>query len=433
MKSIICSVALPAFLLGLDPTVRIICISYGDELVKKLALDCKTVMTSQWYMDLFPKTKIDSRHSSATDFTTTCGGGRFATSVGGGPLTGIGGDWIIIDDPTKASDALSDTIRDKTNEWYSNTLYSRLNNKNTGRILVIMQRLHILDLTGFLSSQNAGYKLIRMPLIAENDEDWSFTNKYTGTPRVIKRAKGELLHPEREGPETVNGLRNAMGPYSFAGQYQQSPIPTEGGLVRSEWMHYYQELPRNISGIYISWDTASKAGENNAYSACCVFGFALDFSDNTNKRKVYLIEAFRDRLEFPALRDKILEFQTKYETIVREKRLHSPVLTLIEDASSGTQLIQQLNYDHRTGFILAGDTFIGIPPDRDKISRLEATTSLIANGTVLFPNEAGPWWADFKKELLAFPGCVFKDQCDAFSQGLIYIANEQISGHKGMF
>ena len=432
MKSIICSVALPAFLLGIAPDTRIICISYGDELVKKLASDCKTVMTSQWYMDLFPTTRIDPRHCSATDFATTRGGGRFATSVGG-PLTGIGGDWIIIDDPTKATDALSDTIRDKTNDWYSTTLYSRLNNKNDGRILVIMQRLHVLDFTGFLLSLNAGYKLIRMPLIAETDEDWSFTNKYTGELRAIRRAKGELLHPAREGPQTVDGLRNAMGPYSFAGQYQQTPIPLEDGLVRQEWVHFYQEVPHNISAIYISWDTASKVGDTNAYSACCVFGFAIIPDGRTLKRKIYLLEVFRDRMIFPALHDKILEFHKKYENLIREKHMRCGVTTLIEDASSGTQLIQQLNYEHSTSFLFTGTPFVGIPPDRDKVSRMESTTTLISNGTVLFPNEAGPWWTEFKKELLAFPGCIFKDQCDAFSQGVIYIDNEQISGHTGMF
>ena len=71
--------------------------------------------------------------------------------------------------------------------------------------------------------------------------------------------------------------------------------------------------------------------------------------------------------------------------------------------------------------------------ERDKVSRLETTTSLIANGTILFPNNAGPWWPDFKKELLSFPGSIFKDQCDAFSQGVIYIDNEHISGKRGMF
>ena len=428
MKSIICSVALPAFLLGLDPSTRIICVSYSDELVKKLSNDCKMVMTSSWYKELFPRTVIDSKHCSATNFGTTRSGGRFATSVGG-PLTGIGGDWIIIDDPLKASDACSDTVRGKVNNWYTNTLYSRLNNKNTGRILVIMQRLHLMDFTGFLMELNTGYKLIRMPLIAEEDEDWSFPNKYTGEMRVIKRKKDELLHPDREGPETVEELRNAMGPYSFAGQYQQTPIPIEGGLVKSDWIHYYQELPAQIIHIYISWDTASNLGDNCAYSACCVFGVEYYRAEC----RVYLMEVFRDRLEYPDLHDKILEFHKKYEDVARTHFRCCNVKTLIEDASSGTQLVQQVGRDYKTTHIFGSPPFVGIKAERDKVSRLEATTSLIANGTIVFPNNAGPWWPDFKKELLTFPGSVFKDQCDAFSQGLIYIDNEHISGRRGMF
>ncbi len=428
MKSIICSVALPAFLLGLDPSTRIICVSYGDDLVKKLSNDCKIVMTSGWYKELFPRTVIDPKHCSTTDFGTTRNGGRFATSVGG-PLTGIGGDWIIIDDPLKADEARSDTLRARPNNWYKSTLYSRLNNKNTGRILVIMQRLHLMDFTGFLTELDAGYKLIRMPLIAEEDEDWSFPNKYTGEMRVIKRKKDELLHPDREGPETLDGLRNALGPYSFAGQYQQKPIPTEGGLVKSDWMHYYQELPPKIIHIYISWDTASKLGDNCAYSACCVFGVEYYKSE----RRVYLMEVFRARLEYPELHDKVLGFQKKYEDMARTKFGYCNVKTLIEDASSGTQLIQQVGRDYKSTHVFGSPPFVGIKAERDKESRLEATTSLIAEGTILFPNNAGPWWPDFEKELLAFPGSVFKDQCDAFSQGIIYIDNEHISGRRGMF
>lgn len=428
MKSIICSVALPAFLLGHDPTTRIICVSYGDELVKKLANDCKTVMTSAWYKELFPRTVIDSKHCSATDFGTTCSGGRFSTSVGG-PLTGIGGDWIIIDDPLKAGDGSSDTIREKVNDWYTNTLYSRLNNKNTGRILVIMQRLHLLDFTGFLMSLDMGYKLIRIPMIAETDEDWSFPNKYTGKMCVIKRKKGDLLHTEREGPETVEGLRNAVGIQVFAGQYQQTPIPTEGGLVKSEWLCFYQDLPPNICHVFISWDTASKTGDGCAYSACCVFGLLL----TRPGPKIYLMEVFRERLEYPRLHDKVLEMHKKYEDIAKEKFRYCNVMTLIEDASSGTQLIQQLGYEYKSTRVFGSPPFIGIKPDRDKVSRLESTTTLISNGTVLFPDVAGPWWPDFKKELLSFPGSIFKDQCDAFSQGVIYIDNQYISGKRGMF
>ncbi|MCL2673669.1 MAG: terminase, partial [Alphaproteobacteria bacterium] len=189
MKSIICSVALPAFLLGHNPKASIICASYSDELAAKFANDCRNVMLSDWYCGLFPFTRLHKSRRAVTDFETTRGGGRLATSIGG-TLTGRGGDWIIIDDPLKPIEAFSDLQREKVNEWYGSTLYSRLNDKNTGKILLIMQRLHQNDLTGHLLASNANFKLIRLPAIAEEDENWQITSRITGKPRIITRAKG---------------------------------------------------------------------------------------------------------------------------------------------------------------------------------------------------------------------------------------------------
>src|SRR5262245_5762958 len=121
LKSICASVALPAFALGLDPTRRIICASYAQELAAKHARDCRQVLESDWYRRLFPRTRIDPRKNSKGEFATTAGGFRLATSVGG-PLTGRGGDLIIIDDPLKPADAMSAARRQTTNEWFDSTL-----------------------------------------------------------------------------------------------------------------------------------------------------------------------------------------------------------------------------------------------------------------------------------------------------------------------
>ena len=189
MKSIICSVAYPAFLLGHNSRVSIICVSYSDELAEKFALDCKRVMQSAWYKDLFPKTAISRDKKAVCDFVTTRGGGRYTTSVNG-TLTGRGGDYIIIDDPMKPMDAISDTLREKTNQWYGHTLYSRLNNKNTGKIIVIMQRLHDEDFTGYLLATDDRFKHIKIQGIAEQDEEWVVEDSITGNQRIIKRKTG---------------------------------------------------------------------------------------------------------------------------------------------------------------------------------------------------------------------------------------------------
>lgn len=161
MKSIICSVAFPAFVLGHNPKASLVCVSYNDSLSEKLALDCKKVIESEWYKELFPQTKLSKNKKAVLDFETTNGGGRFSTSVNG-TLTGRGGDYLIIDDPIKPADANSDLQRNKVNEWYGNTLYSRLNNKNTGKIIVVMQRIHEEDLTGYLLDSDENFKLIKI-------------------------------------------------------------------------------------------------------------------------------------------------------------------------------------------------------------------------------------------------------------------------------
>ena len=128
LKSIITSVALPAYALGKDPSLQIVCASYSQNLANKHARDNLAVMQSDWYQRCFPKTRLHPKKQSESEFMTTRHGMRFSTSVGG-TLTGRGGSLIIIDDPAKADEALSDTTRQNCIDWYRNTLSSRLNNK----------------------------------------------------------------------------------------------------------------------------------------------------------------------------------------------------------------------------------------------------------------------------------------------------------------
>ena len=154
LKSHCASVAFVAFLLGHDPTAQIICASYGQDLANKHASDCRTILASAWYQALFPHTRLSPERQAVQEFMTTQQGFRLSTSVGG-VLTGRGADFIIIDDPLKPDEALSDTQRKAVNDWFDHTLYSRLNDKRTGRIILIMQRLHEDDLVGHVLGHRA--------------------------------------------------------------------------------------------------------------------------------------------------------------------------------------------------------------------------------------------------------------------------------------
>src|SRR5438270_5720466 len=145
LKSLMASIAFPAWCLGHDPSAQILCVSYAQDLADKLARDCRAIMMSRWYRQIF-STRLAAHRQAVQEFITTRQGYRLATSTGG-VLTGRGADIILIDDPLKPYEALSEAQRQAANEWYDHTLYSRLNAKRHGAI-IIMQRLHEDDLVG---------------------------------------------------------------------------------------------------------------------------------------------------------------------------------------------------------------------------------------------------------------------------------------------
>lgn len=267
LKSHCASVAFPAWLLGQKPSTEIICASYGQDLADKLACDCRSLMNSDWYRKVFA-TRLASQ--AVAELTTEAHGCRLATSVGG-VATGRGGDFIIIDDPLKPEEAVSDGRRDAVNEWYDRTLYSRLNNKATGCIIIIMQRLHEDDLVGHLVQQG-GWKVLKFPAIAVEDETHVISTPLG--PRTVQRRVGEALHPEREPRDILENIRRTIGEYNFSGQYQQEPAPLGGGTVKLEWFKTYKdgEQPARFDLVFQSWDTAVKATELSDYSVCTTWG-----------------------------------------------------------------------------------------------------------------------------------------------------------------
>jgi hypothetical protein len=237
-------------------------------LADKLARDCRTLMQSSCYQQLFA-TRLSAR-LAVNDFTTTQQGTRMATSVGG-VLTGRGADLILIDDPLKPDEALSDSRRESVNAWYDNTLLSRLNDKERGCIIIVMQRLHQDDLVGHVLGQEP-WDVLSFAAIAE-EEEMHLIEGPLGR-RTYRRCIGEPLHPARESRLTLAAIRETMGSYTFASQYQQNPTPVGGAMVKTEWLRFYNpaDLPERFSRVVQSWDTANKAAELNDYSVCTTWG-----------------------------------------------------------------------------------------------------------------------------------------------------------------
>jgi predicted phage terminase large subunit-like protein len=388
LKSIACSVAFPAYVLGLDPTQRFICVSYSGELAKKHSNDFRAVIDTKWYRSLFPATRIGPFKNSETEIEFTERGLRLATSVGG-TLTGRGGDIIIIDDPLKPDDALSETKRSAANHWFTNTLLSRLDDKRTGAIILVMQRIHMDDMTGFLTGQSEEWEVLNLPAIAECDEEIPC---WQGKPYF--RKTGDVLSPEREPLEVLNDLKLQIGSDAFSAQYQQMPVPPGGAMIKRVWIRRYKDLPPRSEHIMVlqSWDTANKGGPQNDWSVCTTWILARG-------QRWYLVDVWRDRVDYPALKAKVIAHAHGWQAS----------RVLVEDAASGTSLMQELQAQ------VSG--IIAVKPEGDKITRMAVASAKFEAGQVWLPERA-PWLANLESELFAFPGGKHDDQCDSISQAL---------------
>ncbi len=404
LKSICASVAFPAYALGHDPRLRIICASYSQDLAAKHARDFRTVLESAWYQRLFPDTRIDPRKNTEGEIETTAQGYRLSTSVGG-TLTGRGGNLILIDDPMKPAEAMSEAKRAAVSEWYDLTLSTRLDCKTEDAIVLIMQRLHVDDLVGHVLDKDERWTHLNLPAIAEKDEEIPL-----GDGHVHRRKAGDLLHPEREDMKVLEDQKAAMGSQRFSAQYQQAPIPAGGALIKDEWFRTYVRAPEPAPGerVVQSWDTATKAGTTNDYSDCTTWLM--------RGKDYYLLDVLRTRLVYPELR----------RTILTHAAAHAATAVLIEDAGTGTPLVQDL---WREGKLRP----IPIRPEGDKLVRLEAQSAVIEAGHVLLPEEAS-WLGDFRVEILAFPYGGYDDQVDSMSQFLAWAARKQmVSAPRAIF
>lgn len=238
LKSLIVSVAWPAFMLGHDPTLRFLCASYAESLAIDSARFFKQVMESSWYQRVFGTRLVNP--TSIEYLRTTAGGHRRSVGLQGA-ITGKGGNIIILDDPMKPDDAESEVERQNVKRSFDATLYSRLDSKRDGVIIMIMQRLHEDDLTGHLLSQG-NWELLKLPSIAPEYERIEL-----GNGRFNVRQKDELLHPSWESQKEVDETLQRMGSRAFEAQYQQDPTPAGGVMIKQEWIGYYDHLPVSLA------------------------------------------------------------------------------------------------------------------------------------------------------------------------------------------
>ncbi len=389
-KSLTVSVAWPLYVLGHDPTRRIICVSYTEDLARKFSVDRRTVAQSAWYRELFPSMQLSGPRPRDLELRTTQFGSCFAAGVGGAIL-GRGADIIVVDDPLKALDALSRAERRRVAEFYDNTLLTRLNDKRRGAIVIVMQRLHEDDLVGHVLSRD-DWEVVSLPAIATEDAAYRLSD---APGDIHSRRRGDILDPEREPLHVLEQIRRAQGSLTFQAQYQQAPIPPGGHVIRREWLRFYDQAPEQFERVVVSWDTASTLGESSDWSVGTVWGsIGLDF---------YLLDVWRDKVEVPDLRRAIVGLGRDWEA-------HA---TIVEDTELGRAIVQDLRRTGTARPLLNRSIF-------DKEARLLAQAARFEAGQVHLPSEAA-WLAEYIHELLAFPNGRHDDQVDATSQALHWL------------
>ena len=401
LKSIAVTIAFPAWELGLNPSQQIIGASYSEKLSMKHNVDCRLVVQSNWYHQVFPEVQLAGDQNEKAKFTTTKRGHRIATSVGG-TATGEGGNILILDDPINPKKALSDTERAATNDWVDQTWSTRKNNPKRSHEIIVMQRLHVNDTTGHVLGKDPDkWEHLVLPQEATKKTIIIFPR----TKRKVTRKKGDLLHPERMGKPEIAGTKKRLGSYGFAGQHQQRPTPLGGGRIKLSWFPRFKSKPlkEDVLQTMFSCDTAQKDTELNDPSAIGVF--------QKVEAQWYLVHIWKDTVRYPDLKKKVYEMNEFWK----------PHGVLIEDKSSGESLIQELRQGE-TG--KANIPVIAITPEASKIVRLDTQTPTIEAGILALPdpNELQYEWLQYLEECLAhFPSPSSWDELDMISQFLKYI------------
>jgi predicted phage terminase large subunit-like protein len=388
LKSVTASVAYCAWLLGHDPSVKILVGTYNEDLARLHDHQTRRIMESPEYRATFPGTLIAKRQTRQLELHTTMGGFRMAVTTGGS-ATGFGGDFIILDDCMKAQEAKSEAERLRVKDWYRGTMGTRLNDKRDGVVISIQQRLHEDDLAALLLDGGAAH--LNLPAIATKRERIAI-----GQDRFHERMPGDLLSPEREDRAVLDRIRREIGPREFSTQYLQDPTPPGGNIVRLDWFSRYDDPPERdqIVRLVQSWDTAWSIEPNAAYSVCTTWGrFA---------GRWYLLDVFRARLELPDLKRAVVRLWQRWKADT----------VLIEQASSGEALRAYLFAEgpFRPAMCRVAES---------KEDRLIAQTGQLEAGLIVLPSEA-PWLEAFCRELLAAPNGRYWDQVDSMTQFLEY-------------
>jgi predicted phage terminase large subunit-like protein len=393
------TVAFPTWWWTTEPHIRFLFGSYAHSLATTHSVLRRTLIESPWYQEAYgTNVRLTDDTNMKTEFVNTATGIMKSAGIKSG-ITGFGADCIVYDDPQNPKGSESILEREATLQAMDLSWSTRLNNKDTGRIVLIMQRLHMQDATAHLLSKNMGYEHLSIPTIA----DKKTTIVFPLSNKTVTRNEGDLLHPERDGPTQIEQAKKDLGSYGFAGQHQQTPVPREGAIIKVAWLQkFYKELPARFDMTLQSWDLTFKGTTRSDY----VVGLILGRLGG----EYYLFpNRIRAQMNFPETCAAFRTFSGAHLTVLKK---------VVEAKANGAALIDSLKKE------VSG--IVPYEPHGTKEERLSAVSPIMEAGNFILPDPSiVSWVQEYIDEMTTFPRAPNDDYVDATTQGLAILSQRR--------
>ena len=372
-KSIISTICFPSWVWTDKPTERFVFGSFSDQLSRQHSILRRGLIKSPWYQSRWADKFQIKDDQNRQDYYENTHTGKMKSASIMGSITGEGGDYVILDDPQNPKQVYSDLERKGVLDEIDRSWMNRLDDKKTGRIIVIMQRLHEQDVTGHLLAKESGFEHVLLPAEAEQRTVHIFP--ISKQERV--REPGDILHPEREGKTELNAVRKDMGARDYSGQYQQRPTAMEGNIIKRKDFQYYKALPDSMDEVRIFADLNYEAGEENDFTVVEAWG--------RKGVNLYLLDQIRECMGYAQQLNAIRQMKLRYPQAFDIR---------IEKKANGFAVIETLK-----GEIMGVNEFI---PKTSKGARLWTVSPLFEGANVWYPHpDIAPWILINENEILA--------------------------------
>lgn len=377
-KSMLISTYYPAWFLGRNPKHKVMLVSHTSDLAVDFGRKVRNILQSDEFHSIFPAVRVASDSKSAGRWSTNAGGEFYAAGVGGS-IAGRGADLLLVDDAHSEQDVLNGNFEvfDRAYQWFTFGARTRL--MPGGRVALVNTRWHVDDLIGrvtkdmTINPEADQYEVVEFPAILEVED------KKTG------KLREKALWPEFFDLAALHRTKASMPAFQWNSQYQQKPTSEEGSIIKREWWQTWRkEDPPDCEFIIMALDAAAETHNRADFTAITTWG--VFFNEEASAYNIILLNAIKERMEFPALKARALSEYAEWE----------PDAFIVEKKSSGVALYQEMR--------LMGLPVQEFTPHRgtgDKMARLNAVSDIVASGLVWVPETR--WAEELVEEMAAFP------------------------------